>query len=172
LHIIESVADRFDQVLVIPSGQPWLRSTPPIASGDERLAMCEAALEDLSDELQSKVALTDIEVNRSGPTYAIETINQLRAFFPGDSFTLILGSDAASQFEQWHRAKDLKAIVEILVVRRPGEAKSKFPEVQIKALDISATQVRSLLESREDVSPYISDAVLTYIKERGLYGSK
>ena len=134
--------------------------------------MCEAALEDLPDELQSKVALTDIEVNRPGPTYAIETVNQLRAFFPGDFFTLILGSDAASQFEKWHRAKDLKAIVEILVVRRPGEAKSKFPEVQIEALDISATQVRSLLESGEDVSLYISDAVLTYIKERGLYGSK
>jgi len=169
---LEAVANRFDQILVIPSGQPWLRAEPPIANGMDRLEMCSRALDDLTNELQEVVALTDIEIQRSGPTYSIETVSQLKAFFPGDKFTLILGSDAAATFDQWHRAKDLRTIAEILVVRRPGEAKSKFPEVEIDAIDISATQVRALLENGEDVSPYISNSVLTYIKERGLYGSK
>jgi len=59
-------------------------------------------------------------------------------------------------------------------VKRPGEAanKSGFAEVEIDALDISATQIREILEAGKDASPYISDSVLDYIKERGLYGCK
>jgi nicotinic acid mononucleotide adenylyltransferase len=59
-----------------------------------------------------------------------------------------------------------------LVVRRPGEDKSEFPEVEIDALDISATKIREVIESGGDVTQLVSDSVLTYIKERGLYGSK
>ena len=131
--------------------------------------MCVLALDDLDESLQEKISVVDLEVRRSGPTFAIETIHQLRAFFPLDSYTLILGTDAASNFDKWHRSADLK---NILVVRRPGESKSAFPEVNISALDISATQVRELIESKQDISQYLSPSVSTYIKERGLYGSK
>ena len=91
-----------------------------------------------------------------------------------DSFTLILGSDAASHFDKWHRADALRKLVDVLVVRRPGEtsAKSGFPEVEIDALDISATKVREIIESGGNSEEYLTESVLTYIKERGLYGSK
>ncbi len=172
LRILDAVAGKFDRILVIPSGHPWLRTSEPVASGEARLEMCSRALDDLSEELQEKVALTDIEIRRSGPTYTVDTINQLRAFFPKDSFTLILGSDAASQIDKWHKSKELKSLVNFLVVRRPGESKSTYPEIEIDALDISATEVRDYLRSGKDVTPFISDSVLTYIKEAGLYGSK
>lgn len=172
LHIIEAVADRFDQILVIPTGQPWLRESAPMASGADRVEMCTRALTDLSDDLQSKVALTDIEVRREGPTYTVDTIAQLKAFFPEDRFTLILGSDAAEAIPQWHKSADLLKMVSILVVRRPGEATSQFPEIEIDALDISATQIRHELSSRSDISQFISPSVLTYIQERGLYVGK
>ena len=158
--------------MVIPSGNPWLRAQAPSASPEDRLEMCVLALDDLSDALQTKTSVVDLEVRRSGPTFAIETIHQLRAFFLLDSYTLILGSDAASQFDRWHRSADLKKLVDILVVRRPGENKSAFSEVNISALDISATQVRELLDNDQDLSQYLSPSVYTYIKERGLYGSK
>jgi len=104
--------------------------------------MCTAALNDLPDDLQEKVSVLDLEVNRSGPTFTIDTVNQLRMIYPRDTFTLILGSDAAAKLDQWYRADALQKIVEILVVKRPGEVKSAFAEVEIKAIDISATQVR------------------------------
>jgi nicotinate-nucleotide adenylyltransferase len=158
--------------MVIPSGEPRLRAEKPLASGRDRLEMCVAALEDLPDSLQEKVSVNDVEITRKGPTYAIETINQLRAFHPRDEFTLILGSDAASKFDQWYRADALKKIVSILVVKRPGEAKSGFEEVSIKALDISATVIRDALAEKKSVAQFISPSVLTYIKEHKLYGSK
>ena len=113
-------------------------------------------------------------VRREGPTYAIDTISQLKPFFQKDSFTLILGSDAAANFDKWHKSADLKKMVEVLVVRRPTEksAKSGFPEVEIDALDISATKVREIIESGGDPKEFLTESVLTYIKERGLYGSK
>jgi len=134
--------------------------------------MCEAALNDLSDNLQSKVSVVDVEINRPGPTYAIDTINQLRMIYPRDTFALILGSDAAEKFAQWYRADAIKKIVEIIVVKRPGAPKSEFTEVAIGALDVSATQVRKSIKENVGVEQFVSPSVLSYIKERGLYGSK
>lgn len=134
--------------------------------------MCIAALGDLPDSLQEKVSVLDLEVNRSGPTFTIDTINQLRMICPRDTFTVILGSDAAEKIDQWYRSDALLKIVEILVVKRPGQSKSSFAEVEIKALDISATQVREAVAKRSDLAPMLSPSVRTYIKENGLYGSK
>ncbi len=134
--------------------------------------MCIAALGDLPDSLQEKVSVLDLEVNRTGPTFTIDTINQLRMIYPRDTFTLILGSDAAEKIDQWYRSDALLKLVEILVVKRPGQSKSAFPEVEIKALDISATQVRDAVAKRSDLAPMLSPSVRTYIKENGLYGSK
>ena len=160
--------------MVMPAGNPYMRAAAPVANGYDRVEMCTHALEDLPEYLQEKVVLTDLEVRREGPTYAIDTLTQLKPFFPQDTFTLILGSDAAAGFDKWHKVAELKKLVEVLVVKRPGEVanKSKFAEVEIDALDISATQIREILEAGKDASPYISDSVLDYIKERGPYGCK
>ena len=160
--------------MVMPAGNPYMRKTAPIANGYDRVEMCTRALEDLPEYLQEKVVLTDLEVRREGPTYAIDTMAQLKPFFPKDTFTLILGSDVAASFENWHKVAELKKLVDILVVKRPGEAANLpgYAEIEIDALAISATQIRELLEAGKDASPYISDSVLDYIKERGLYGCK
>ena len=144
------------------------------ASGEDRLNMCIAALDDLADDLQSKVSVNDVEVQRKGQTYTIETINQLRAFYPKDQFTLILGSDAAASLDKWYRADALKRQVEFLVVKRPGDSQptSEFPELKINALDISSTDIREALESGKSVDNYLSPSVIAYIKEKRLYGSK
>lgn len=170
--MISSVADKFDEIMVIPAGQPWMKSAGTSASPEARLEMCVAALEDLPDELQAKVSVNDVEVIRKGQTYTIETINQLRAFYPKDEFVLILGTDAAAQIDKWYRADSLKRQVQFLVVRRPGEEKSEFPELKIDALDISSTKVREALEEGKSVDEYLSPSVIRYIKEHGLYGSK
>ena len=160
--------------MVIPSGEPRLRVGKPEASGNDRLEMCVSALEDLPDDIQGKIVVNDLEIRRKGPTYAIETLNQLRAFNTRDTFTLILGSDAAAKFNQWYRADAIRKIANILVVTRPGstDAKTEFEEVSINALDISATQIREAFASKKSVAEIITPTVLTYIKEHKLYGSK
>ena len=157
--------------MVIPTGDPYLRPTNPIATPGERLEMCSKALEDLSEELQEKVVVLDIETSRKGATYTFDTLQSLRAFFPKDEFTLVLGSDAAATFHKWKRSDDVRKQAEILVINRPGQKKSEFNELEIDALDVSATQIRedfAMGKTPETISP----SVLNYIKDRGLYGSR
>ena len=158
--------------MVIPCGDPYMRINKAIAGPKERLAMCERALDDLSDSAQDKTVVLDIEVTRKGPTYTFDTLQSLKAFFPKDEFTLIIGTDAAFSFDKWKRAEDLKKMADVLVVKRPGESKSEFKEVEIQALDISATKVREELANGTFNPQALSKSVMGYIKERGLYGSK
>ena len=171
LRIVEKLASKFDLIMIIPSGQPQLKSQPVSASGKQRLMMCEAALDDLPESISSKVVVNDVEIQREGATYTYDTLHQLRGFFPRDKFTLVIGSDAASQFGQWKRSKDLPLMASILVVKRPGVAKSEFPEMEIEAIDISATQIREAISqnSTELVEEFLSPSVISYIKEHHLY---
>ena len=172
LHVIKALAPRFDRIMIIPTGNPYMRDSAPIASGNDRIEMASAALDDLESDLQEKVMVLDIEVRRDGPTYSVDTLGQLSGFFPRDLFTFILGSDAAATFDKWKRAADIKKSAKILVVKRPGEVVSGFDEMEIAALDISATQVRGAIAAGKSVTSYLSPSVARYIEERGLYARK
>lgn len=171
LHIVETLAGKFDQIALIPTGQPWMKPETPIARPKERLEMCEVALEDLSESVQEKAFVIDIEVEKKGPSYTFDTLQSLRAFFPRDNFTLILGTDAALTFNKWKRPEDIKRMAEILVVKRPGAKESEFKETEVNALDISSTEVREELAAT-GITNKISKSVMTYIKKHGLYGSR
>ena len=172
LHILEALATRFDRIMVIPTGNPYMRTSAPVASGNDRLEMASVALDDLSSDLQEKVMVLDIEVRRDGPSFSVETLGQLSGFFPRDKFTLILGSDAAASFDSWKRAADIKKSAGILVVSRPGDIRSAFDEIAIDALDISSTQVRAAIAQGKSLDSLLSPSVARYIHERGLYASK
>lgn len=171
LHVIEALANKFDQIALVPTGQPWMKPDKPTATPKQRLEMCEAALDDLPEDISEKVFVLDIEVERSGPSYTFDTLQSLRAFFPRDNFTLILGTDAAASFNKWKRPEDIKRMAEILVVKRPGAKESEFKEIEVKALDISSTQIREELGTT-GTTEKVSKSVSNYIKKNGLYGSK
>jgi nicotinate-nucleotide adenylyltransferase len=153
---------------------PYLRTNQPALDGQSRIELALAAIEDLPSEVADLVSVSDIEVNRAGATYTIDTVNQLRKAYPQDRFTLIMGSDAAASFDKWYRVDSLRKIVELLVVKRPGEMPlgNELKEISINALDISATQVRAAIATGADLTQLLSPSVVELINERGLYGRK
>jgi len=166
LHVVSELIKRslVDQLILIPAGSPWLRENAPLAPGLNRLAMCELALSDLPDSIGAHVEVSDLEINRSGPTYTIDTVLELKKSHPDDALVLIVGTDAYSQFEKWHRHEELAKLAEIIVIDRP-----EFPgssTIDIGALNVSATAVRS------GHTELVPQSVATYIKESGLYASK
>ena len=62
IHILKALAPQFDQLMLIPSGQPRLRLEKPQASGNDRLEMCIAALDDLPNDLQEKIVVNEVMV--------------------------------------------------------------------------------------------------------------
>ena len=170
LQVISEVAKRFEKVIVIPTGNPWLKDHTPIASGEQRVAMAQIAVNSLN--LDEKVQVSAIEVKRPGPSYAIDTVNELTKIYPDCQFTLVLGSDAASNLNKWHRSEELEKLVDVLVVKRAGVNSSSFDEIEISAPDLSSTQIRDKVANSADISELVIPTVASFIKEHHLYGSR
>lgn len=168
LHLIEQLFSRdiVDELILVPTGEPWLRSHGPFASGKDRVAMAQLAVKDLPENIRAHVWVSDVEVRRSGPTYTIDTVHELQAFQPDSKWLLIIGSDAYTNFAQWHRSVELRDLIEILVIARDGDG------LDIDALPASATQIRSQIQTGATEIKYLPESVKAYIKERNLYASK
>jgi len=149
-----------DQLLLVPAGQPLLRDNAPIASAQQRRAMCQLALSDLPTEIASKVQVNPIEILRMGPSYAIDTVEAVAQSYPDDTIVLIIGQDAAEKLDQWHRIDELRGMVDFLVIGRPGYSGNG---IDIGALDVSATSIR------QGLSAEVSSTVAAFIRENNLY---
>jgi len=162
LHVITQLIEKqiVDQLLVVPAGEPLLRSQAPRATAQQRRTMCQLALSDLHLDVASKVQVNPIEVLRTGPSYAIDTVEAVKQNFPADTIVLIIGQDAADKLEQWHRIDQLRTMVEFVVIARPGY---EGDGIDIGALPVAATTIR------EGLSADVSSSVATFIRENNLY---
>ena len=122
--------------------------------------MCQLALSDLSADVASKVQVNPIEVLRTGPSYAIDTIEAVAQNFPQDTLVLVIGQDAADKLDQWHRIDELREMVEFVVIGRPG---FEGAGIDIGALDVAATTIR------DGLSADVSSSVASFIRENNLY---
>ncbi len=165
LHLIAELLQRkiVDRILVIPAGQPRLRSGEPSATGAQRRTMCQLAINELAPELRSKVEVNPIEILRMGPSYTIDTVEAVKQAYPDDVLVLIIGSDAHEKIDQWHRVDELLKLVTLEVIARPGYEGTGARDID--AIDVSATQVR--LHQSDQLPP----SVAAYIKENNLYAS-
>ena len=166
VHVIEQLIGRniVDRLLVVPAGQPRLREHEPKATGAERRQMCQLAINSLAPEIKSKVEVNPIEILREGPSYTIDTVEAVAQTYPDDSIIVVVGTDAYTNIDQWHRAADLKKMVEFVVIDRPNFPGT--PNLDVAAIAVSATQIR------EHSSDAVPAAVAAYIKEHNLYASK
>ena len=162
LHVITQLIEKkiVDQLLLVPAGEPLLRTHAPRASAQQRRAMCQLAVSDLSADVASKVQVNPIEVLRTGPSYAIDTVEAVAQNNPEDTLVLVIGQDAADKLDQWHRIDELREMVEFVVIGRPG---FEGIGIDIGALDVAATSIR------EGLSADVSSSVAAFIRENNLY---
>ena len=162
LHVITQLIEKkiVDQLLVVPAGEPLLRSQAPRATAQQRRAMCQIALTDLPPDVASKVQVNPIEVLRTGPSYAIDTVEAVAQSYPDDLIVLIVGQDAADKLDQWHRIEELRRMVEFVTISRPGYEGNG---IEIGALPVAATTIR------EGLSADVSSSVAAFIRDNNLY---
>lgn len=175
-HIVaaRAVAERLglNRVMVIPAGSPWQKRDRKIASAEDRLAMIRLAIS--GDPL---FEVSEIDIRRSGPTYTIDMLDELGALFPDDELVLIIGADLAPRLPSWHRYEEVLDRVGIAICTRPEYPldlsrlpDGKFMIVDIPALAISSTGVRSMIDAGLDVSDLMPESVVSYIREHAVYG--
>jgi nicotinate-nucleotide adenylyltransferase len=165
-----------DRVLFVPSAQPPHRAAAS-APAEDRLAMARLAVEGESD-----FEVSDVEVNRGGKSYTVDTLSQLHRLDPGDELFLILGWDAARLFRSWREPDQVSKLASVVIVARPGTDAPQASELAatgipparvIKCMvptpDVSSSDLRLALAAGESVAGKLPSAVERYIASHGLY---
>lgn len=173
LHAVEQVkrAYALDTVLFVPTGQSWQKDG--VSSSDDRLAMVELALSG-----HPSFAVSRVDVDRSGPTYTIDTLAELAKQYPEADLFFILGNDAYAGIDSWKDAVDLPKLAQLVVMVRADRAEGgDFPAkprvnlMTLAALPISATDIRERVRDGESIAGLVPEAVERYIHEHHLYGA-
>ncbi len=153
-----------EELRLMPAGQSPFKERC-IASGSDRRAMLERAVRG-----NPALAIEGCELLREGPSYTAETLRILRMREPLNSFTLILGSDAARGFEDWREAEEIRRMAEIRIMLRPGEADDAAAgATAFDGLNLSSTRIRDAIGRGRSIRYLAPEEVRLYIEEKGLY---
>lgn len=168
-------AHNLDQVFFSPANfSPEKKGSPPSAPKKARKEMVELAIRDIPE-----FTLLDVELEREGPSYTIDTIKFLKEKYDKAQFYLILGEDILPGLPQWKEVESLLTIAPPLVGGRPGAVEPALPpdldhkiqqgRTSIPSMDISSTELRELLHQKKYCGQWIPSKVLDYIHEHRLY---
>jgi nicotinate-nucleotide adenylyltransferase len=166
-------ASTLDRVLFVPAGDPWQKADGDVSAVEHRVAMTELAIE--QDE---RFALSRVDLERSGPTYTIDTLRCMREELPGAELFFITGADAILDILTWKDPEEVLALATFVAVTRPGYDISKLDSldlpadvvvVEIPALAISSTDIRRRVREGRPIRYLVPDQVMEYIETHGLY---
>jgi nicotinate-nucleotide adenylyltransferase len=160
-----------DEVVFVPTGQPWQKSKFDVTAAEDRYLMTVVATAS-----NPRFTVSRVDVDRDAPTYTVDTLHDLAAIFPDDELFFITGADALEQILSWHRASEMFEVAHFVGVTRPGftlDAKH-LPQgavslIEVPAMAISSTDCRARVAKGEPVWYLVPDGVVQYITKRGLY---
>lgn len=174
-HLVAAseVASQFhlDEVIFVPTGQPWQKSHKAVSPAEDRYLMTVIATAS-----NPQFSVSRIDIDRGGKTYTIDTLRDLRAEHTDADLFFITGADALGQILTWRDAEELFSLAHFIGVTRPGHvlADPGLPAggvslVEVPALAISSTDCRSRVAQGEPVWYLVPDGVVRYIDKRRLY---
>lgn len=161
---------QLDLVLWLVAGDQWQKQvTTPAA--------IRAHLVELAIAGHRNWQVSNVDIDRAGPTYTVESLADLRTSWPEADLVFLLGADAVAGLASWHRAADLAAMCEFAAVARAGhraEVPTGFRVHWLSGVvpDVSSTQVRERVQAGADAAELVGlvhPAVAEYILEVGLY---
>ena len=176
-----------DRIHLIPSVRPPHRGQPQ-ATPEQRLTMLQLAVKN-----NPQFVVDDREFHRDGNSYTVDTLLSLRQEFPNSPLYLMMGTDAFSYIQTWHRWQELLDLAHIVVMQRPDETLTMSDEmtswyrqhlaingaptqlagkiwrVNVTQLAISATEIRTKIAQGSNPQYLLPDAVIQLISMLGLY---
>lgn len=163
--------DVVEEVVFVPAHLPPHKQHLPPSAGHHRLEMLSLALAD-----QPGFAISDVELQRGGVSYTIDTLEQLAASSP-DSWALIIGADQMLEITGWKRYEELLASFPVLLTTRAGVPHNPEPlarcrqatVVQVPNIEISSSVIRARVAAGRRITHWVPPAVESYIARYGLY---
>ena len=166
------------RVLWTVTPDPPHKQDQTITSLEHRLAMVKLAIED-----EPTFELSDIELNRPGPHYTVDTIKLLAEEHPGVEIVPIIGGDSLNDLPTWHHPEEIVYAAHwVGVMRRPGEKTNlqalerKLPGISAKVhyvdaplLEIASREIRNRAATGKPFRYYLPESVYDYIEHHQLY---
>jgi nicotinate-nucleotide adenylyltransferase len=166
-----------DQVVFVPTGQPWQKSERVVSPAEHRYLMTVVATAS-----NPRFTVSRVDIDRDGPTYTIDTLRDLSAQMPGAELFFITGADALADIFTWRNADELFEMAHFVGCTRPGyemdtQTLKGIPServtiLEIPALAISSTECRERTAREEPVWYLVPDGVVQYIAKYGLYAKE
>ena len=167
-----------DKVVFMPTGVPAAKGRHDVAPAEHRYLMAVIATASNPDFEVSR-----LEIDRPGVTYTVDTLREMHdANGPSTELYFITGADAVREILEWKAAEELARLTTFIAATRPGYDLKRFQGelaslptapavqfIQVPALAISSTDIRSRLAMRRPVRYLLPEAVAAYIEKNGLY---
>ena len=163
-----------DEVVFVPTGDPWQKSHRTVSPAEDRYLMTVIATAS-----NPRFNVSRVDIDRTGPTYTIDTLRDLSAAMPSAELYFITGADALAEIFTWRDAGELFELAQFVGCTRPGytlepETLTTIPAdrvtmVEIPALAISSTDCRERKRRGEPVWYLVPDGVVQYLAKHDLY---
>jgi nicotinate-nucleotide adenylyltransferase len=174
-HLVAAseVGERYqlDEVVFVPTGQPWQKSKSEVTAAEDRYLMTVIATAS-----NPRFSVSRVDIDRGGPTFTVDTLSDLHAATPDAELFFITGADALEQILSWREAEELFSLAHFVGVTRPGYQldSEHLPSgsvslVDVPAMAISSTNCRARVAAGLPVWYLVPDGVVQYISKRDLY---
>jgi nicotinate-nucleotide adenylyltransferase len=163
-----------DQVVFVPTGEPWQKSDRVVSPAEHRYLMTVIATAS-----NPRFEVSRVDIDRGGPTYTIDTLRDLSEQMPDADLYFITGADALAEIFTWRDADTLFDLARFVGCTRPGYdmdlavlgdiPTDRVTILEIPALAISSTECRERRAKGEPVWYLVPDGVVQYIAKHDLY---
>ena len=167
-------AENFDQIVFIPAYQPPHKKGLKISPVDQRLEMLNIAIKENPNFIMS-----DLEIQRKGLSYSIETIMEYKKQnnIKSKDLFYLMGSDSLKKFKKWKEPKMIISESRVIVAIRPGFRPSDIPNwilakiqfASIPRIEISSTTIRDRWAEDKTIRYMVTESVWQYINKNKLY---
>jgi len=165
-----------DEVVFVPTGQPWMKEERDVSSPEHRYLMTVIATAS-----NPRFFVSRLEVDREGPTYTVDTLRELKEQRGGDvDLFFVTGADAVLEIFQWKDPDEILELAHFIAATRPGYDLDRFEAeepsrhqnvsvMNIPALAISSTDIRERVREGRPIRYLVPEGVESYIEKAGLY---
>jgi nicotinate-nucleotide adenylyltransferase len=166
-----------DRILMIPAGVPPHKELDEDPGRRHRLELCRRAVDG-----DARFEVSALEMERDGPSYTVDTLQELHQIAPDSQLYLIAGGDVAAGLGAWREPERVLSLATLAIARRrgtsrkaidstladiPGGERARF--FRMPRIGISSTEIRNRVQAHQSIRYLVPDGVATYIGEHQLY---
>jgi nicotinate-nucleotide adenylyltransferase len=161
-----------DRVIFIPAAVPPHKADEGVSPPALRLEMIRAAVAD-----DDRFRVSDVELRREGPSYTVDTLEELRSRDPGAFVYFIVGADQFRSFHTWREPEAVARLARLAVMTRSGWSPDRdappidveYEAVPVTRVDLSSTDIRRRIREGRSVRYMVPGPVLRIIERERLY---